>query len=115
MVRTHEKRSRRSARRYAKIAAAPNSIAGHPESVAYTTSLGYSEEDLKTVPADAVMSLGCGTPVTRARLRQGEIVLDLGSGAGLDAFLAACRVGATGRVIGVDVTLEMVKRANETA
>ena len=89
--------------------------AGRPEPVAYAASLGYSEEDLKTVPADAVMSLGCGIPVTRARLRQGEIVLDLGSGGGLDAFLAARRVGPTGRVIGVDMTLEMVKRAKETA
>jgi arsenite methyltransferase len=114
-VRTHKQGRRRSARRYAKIAAAGNGGGGHPEPVAYATSLGYSEEDLKTVPADAVMSLGCGTPVTRARLRMGEIVVDLGSGGGLDAFLAARRVGATGRVIGVDVTLEMVKRANETA
>jgi arsenite methyltransferase len=114
-VRTREQGNRRSARRYAKIAAAPNAGGGHPEPVAYATSLGYSEEDLKTVPAEAAMSLGCGTPVARARLRQGEIVLDLGSGAGLDAFLAARRVGPTGRVIGVDVTLEMVKRADETA
>ena len=70
---------------------------------------------MSTVPADAVASLGCGTPVARARLRPGEIVLDLGSDAGLDAFLAARGVGSTGRVIGVDVTLEMVKRASRTA
>ena len=114
-MRTQEQDKGRSARRYAKIAATANGGGGHPEPVAYATSLGYSEEDLKTLPADAVMSLGCGTPVIRARLRMGEIVLDLGSGGGLDAFLAARRVGPTGRVIGVDVTLEMVKRANETA
>ena len=114
-MRTQEQGKKPSARRYAKIATAANSGTGLPEPVAYATSLGYSAEDLKTVPADAVMSLGCGTPVTRARLRQGEIVLDLGSGGGLDAFLAARRVGPTGRVIGVDATLEMVKRANETA
>lgn len=114
-MRTREQGNRRSARRYAKIAAAPYGGEGHPEPVAYAASLGYSEEDLTTVPAEAVMSLGCGTPVARARLRQGEIVLDLGSGGGLDAFLAARRVGPTGRVIGVDVTLEMVKRADETA
>jgi len=114
-VRTQEQGKRPSAERYAKIAAGANNGTGHPEPVAYAASLGYSEENLKTVPADAVMSLGCGTPVTRARLRQGEIVLDLGSGAGLDAFLAARQVGPTGRVIGVDATLEMVKRANETA
>ena len=65
------------------------------------------------MPADAVMSRGCGIPVDRARLRPGETVLDLGSGGGLDAFLAARWVGPTGRVIGVDATLEMLKRANE--
>ncbi len=61
------------------------------------------------------MSLGCGTPVSRARLRDGEVVLDLGSGGGLDALLAARRVGPSGRVIGVDQTLEMVKRAKQAA
>jgi hypothetical protein len=86
-VRTQEQDKGRSARRYAKIAATANGGRGHPESVAYATSLGYSEEDLKTVPADAVMSLGCGTPAIRARLHMGEIVLDLGSGGGLDAAL----------------------------
>jgi arsenite methyltransferase len=105
----------RSARRYAKIAAAASGGEGHGEPIAYAVSLGYSEEDLKAMPPEAVRSLGCGTPVGRARLRLGEIVLELGSGAGLDAFLAARRVGPTGRVIGVDVTPEMVKRANETA
>ncbi len=114
-MRTHEQRNRRSARRYAEVVAAADRGSGHPEPVVYARSLGYSEEDLKTVPADALRSLGCGTPVTRAKLRLGEVVLDLGSGGGLDAFLAARRVGSTGRVIGVDVTLEMVKRANETA
>ncbi|HOB98855.1 MAG TPA: methyltransferase domain-containing protein [Verrucomicrobiota bacterium] len=114
-MRTHEQDKGRSARRYAEIAAAAHGAGGRPEPVAYATSLGYSEEDLKTVPADAIMTLGCGTPVTRARLRLGEIVLDLGSGGGLDAFLAARRVGPTGRVIGVDATPEMVKRANATA
>jgi len=114
-MRTREQGNRRSGRRYAKIAAATNGGASHAEPAAYATSLGYSEEDLKTVPAEAVMSLGCGTPVNRARLRMGDIVLDLGSGGGLDAFLAARRVGPTGRVIGVDVIVEMVKRANETA
>ena len=67
------------------------------------------------MPADAVMTLGCGNPVALAELRPGETVLDLGSGGGLDAFLAAQRVGATGLVIGVDATPEMVNRANENA
>jgi SAM-dependent methyltransferase len=114
-VRSPEKREGQSGRRYAQIAAEANGGAGHSDPVAHATSLGYSEEELNTVPADAVTSLGCGTPVARARLRPGEIVLDLGSGAGLDAFLAARGVGSTGRVIGVDVVLEMVKRASRTA
>ncbi len=106
---------RRSETRYAKIAAGPKSGAGHLDPLARATSVGYSPEELQTVPADAVMSLGCANPVARAGLRPGEIVLDLGSGGGLDALLAAARVGPVGRVIGVDVTLEMVKRANENA
>jgi arsenite methyltransferase len=114
-VKSPEQGSRRPGRRYAEIATGAKGGAGHPDPVARATSVGYSEEDLKAVPADAVISLGCGTPVARARLRQGEIVLDLGSGGGLDAFVAARRVGPTGRVIGVDVTPEMVERANETA
>jgi SAM-dependent methyltransferase len=112
---TNKQGKGRSARRYAKIAAAASDGGGHSKPVAYAISLGYSEEDLKTVPAETVMSLGCGTPVSRARLHQGDVVLDLGSGGGLDAFLAARRVGPTGRVIGVDVTPQMVKRAKETA
>lgn len=77
--------------------------------------MGYSEEELKSVPADAVVSRGCGIPVARAKLHRGEIVLDVGSGAGLDVFLAARQVGPKGRVIGVDMTPEMVQRANATA
>lgn len=114
-MRAREQGKRRSGRRYARIASATNGGTAHAEPVAYATSLGYSEQDLKSVPAEAVMSLGCGTPLNLARLRLGEIVLDLGSGGGLDAFLAARRVGPSGRVIGVDVTLQMVKRANATA
>jgi len=115
MVKSREKGRRWSGRRYAQIGAGAKGGAGHPDPVAHATSVGYSEDELKTVPADVVVSLGCGNPVARAGLRPGEIVLDLGSGGGLDAFLAARRVGPTGRVIGVDVTLEMVKRANENA
>jgi SAM-dependent methyltransferase len=114
-VKSLVKGKRRSARRYAKIAAEANGGAGHSDGVAYATLLGYSEEELKAVPADAVVSRGCGIPVARARLRRGEIVLDLGSGAGLDAFLAARLVGPTGRVTGVDSTLETVNRANQIA
>ena len=83
--------------------------------MAHAVSLGYSDDELKAVPAEALLSHGCGNAVSRAWLRQGEIVADLGSGAGLDAFLAARRVGPAGRVIGVDMTLERVERANRVA
>jgi SAM-dependent methyltransferase len=73
--------------------------------------LGYSEEELRSLPEGADLSLGCGNPVALASLKQGEIVLDLGSGAGMDCFLAAKKVGAKGRVIGVDMTAEMIDRA----
>ena len=73
--------------------------------------LGYSEDDLASVPDGANLGLGCGNPQAIAALKPGERVLDLGSGAGFDAFLAARQVGPTGRVIGVDMTPEMIARA----
>jgi len=75
--------------------------------------IGYTEEEIKAVPEGANLGLGCGNPVALASLREGEIVLDLGSGAGLDSFLAANKVGETGRVIGVDMTPEMIEKARE--
>ena len=78
-------------------------------------SVGYTVEDINSVPDGANLGLGCGNPVALASLKEGEIVLDLGSGAGFDCFLAAERVGKTGRVIGVDMTPEMVGRARENA
>jgi SAM-dependent methyltransferase len=78
-------------------------------------SIGYSEEELKSIPAPAIMGLGCGNPTALAELKEGEVVLDLGSGSGIDAFLAAKRVGKTGYVIGIDMTEDMVKRAKEIA
>jgi len=77
--------------------------------------MGYSDADLAAVPEGADLGLGCGNPVALAALREGETVLDLGAGAGLDCFLAAVRVGPAGRVIGVDMTPEMVERARENA
>lgn len=73
--------------------------------------IGYSDEERQSVPEGADLGLGCGNPQTIAELRAGERVLDLGSGAGFDAFLAARQVGPTGFVIGVDMTAEMVARA----
>jgi SAM-dependent methyltransferase len=80
-----------------------------------SAAIGYSEEELHTVPQGANMGLGCGNPQAIADLKQGEVVLDLGAGGGFDCFLAAQRVGETGKVIGVDMTPEMVAKARENA
>jgi len=77
--------------------------------------IGYSEEELKEVPEGANLGLGCGNPIAFSSLKKGETVLDLGSGAGFDCFLAANQVGNKGRVIGVDMTAEMIERARENA
>ncbi len=77
--------------------------------------MGYDADDLSAVPDAAAMSFGCGNPRAIAALKPGEVVLDLGSGAGFDCFLAAREVGATGRVIGVDMTPEMIERASANA
>ena len=77
--------------------------------------IGYAEADLLAVPEGANLGLGCGNPIALASLEEGETVLDLGSGAGFDCFLAAGRVGPAGRVIGVDMTPEMIERARENA
>ena len=92
--------------------------AGRPALDAPTSiglAVGYDEDDLGSVPDGANLGLGCGNPVALASLRPRETVLDLGSGAGVDCFLAAGRVGPQGRVIGVDMTPEMVERARDNA
>ena len=77
--------------------------------------IGYTDEELTAVPEGANLGLGCGNPVALASLREGETILDLGSGAGFDCFLAADKVGKSGRVIGIDMTPEMIDRARENA
>lgn len=84
-----------------------------PEQISKT--IGYTDEQLRSVPDGANLGLGCGNPTALASLQPGEIVLDLGSGAGFDSFLAANKVGPTGRVIGVDMTPEMLRKAKENA
>jgi len=84
-----------------------------PETI--SKSIGYSEAELGSVPDGANLGLGCGNPVALASLKEGEVVLDLGSGAGFDCFLAANKVGKTGRVIGVDMTPEMLDKARQNA
>src|SRR3989339_1734050 len=77
-------------------------------------SIGYSDEELKIV-GEANLGLGCGNPLAFGEIKKGDIVLDLGSGAGIDAILAAQKVGDNGKVIGVDMTEEMIEKARENA
>jgi SAM-dependent methyltransferase len=79
------------------------------------SSIGYSSAELKALPESANLGLSCGNPTAIAALRAGEVVLDLGSGAGFDAFIAGPKVGAAGRVIGVDMTPEMLSKARKNA
>lgn len=78
-------------------------------------NIGYNEKEMSSVPEGANLGLGCGNPVALAALKEGDTVLDLGSGAGFDAFLAAKKVGDKGKVIGVDMTPEMIARAKANA
>lgn len=78
-------------------------------------AIGYSREDLEHIPGESMMGLGCGNPTAIADLKAGEVVLDLGAGPGADVFLAANEVGPKGRVIGVDMTEEMVNKAKNIA
>ena len=108
---------------YAKIAVQGGSCCGSASSCcgndnvaqAVSRAIGYSDNEMNTVPEGANLGLGCGNPVAIASLREGEIVLDLGSGAGFDCFLAANAVGKKGKVIGIDMTPEMIARASENA
>jgi SAM-dependent methyltransferase len=77
--------------------------------------VGYSDSEINDVPEGSNLGFGCGNPVALASLKEGDVVLDLGSGAGFDAFLAAKRLGKSGRVIGVDMTPEMITKAKENA
>ena len=82
---------------------------------AVAEAFGYSPEELSSIPAEANMGLSCGNPTATANLRPGEVVVDLGSGGGLDVFLAARKVGPAGKAIGIDMTPEMIALANENA
>jgi arsenite methyltransferase len=82
---------------------------------AVAEAFGYSAEELTSIPAEANMGLSCGNPTATARLKPGEVVVDLGSGGGLDVFLASRMVGQEGRAIGIDMTPAMIERARENA
>lgn len=113
---------RRTVRKsYAKAAKRESCCGPQPanESACCTSTkskdVGYSAQELESVPQGADLGLGCGNPVAIASLKSGETVLDLGAGAGFDCFLAAKKVGKNGRVIGVDMTPEMIDKARENA
>jgi arsenite methyltransferase len=109
---SHQKgKSKTFRQQYAQIASAAD-----PALLGHARDLGYSEEEIKHVPRGAVETgLGCGNPAALAELQEGQVVLDLGSGAGLDAFVASQKVGAQGKVIGIDMTPEMVRKAQQYA
>ena len=86
-----------------------------PQATDFARSIGYTDEELKAIPDEANLGLSCGNPTAFASLKGGETVLDLGSGAGFDCFLAASKVGPKGRVIGVDMTPEMIEKARANA
>jgi SAM-dependent methyltransferase len=100
--------------KYASVAA--SGLSGEQAGVrAVAEAFGYTPEELASVPAEANMGLSCGNPTAFAGLRPGETVVDLGCGGGLDVLLAAAKVGATGKAIGIDMTPEMIERGRRSA
>src|SRR5665648_407394 len=77
--------------------------------------IGYNNNELKSIPEESVLGLGCGAPLNFVDLKRGETIVDLGSGAGIDAFLASKLVGKEGKVIGIDMTDEMLKKARKAS
>lgn len=113
-----EKRVKRMVKdRYSKIARDSSCCSGCGAEMSneqISRSIGYSDKDIQAVP-DANLGLGCGNPTALGEIREGEVVLDLGSGAGFDCFLSAKKVGPKGKVIGIDMTEEMIEKAKENA
>jgi SAM-dependent methyltransferase len=103
--------------KYAKVAQKKASCCCGNSNLAEDISrkVGYSDGEINGVPEGANLGLGCGNPIALASLKEGQTVLDLGSGAGFDCFLAARRVGPSGKVIGVDMTSEMIEKARQNA
>jgi arsenite methyltransferase len=128
MEKKHQQEIKKTIRkRYGKIAlqdsnagssscCAPGCCSGGGDSpVQAATVIGYETSELESVPQASVLEVGCGAPVKFADLQEGETVVDLGSGAGIDVFLSAKKVGNEGRVIGIDMTDEMLERARRNA
>jgi arsenite methyltransferase len=114
--------------RYGKIALAGNSgcccmpgeccdddSSNNSSTLQSTKLIGYDAQDIDSIPKDSILGIGCGAPTKFADIKLGEIVLDLGSGAGIDVFLSAKNVGKSGKVIGIDMTEEMLKKARKNA
>ena len=80
-----------------------------------TKLIGYDQKDLESIPQEAILGVGCGAPINHAQLKEGEIVVDLGSGAGIDIFLASKKVTDSGKAIGIDMTDQMLEKARENA
>jgi SAM-dependent methyltransferase len=121
MAKKNEKIKQHVKKHYAKLAKRKTccdvpACCGSSSRTSYAETIGYLDEELEGLP-DSVLGTvaGCGNPTALADLREGEVVLDLGSGGGIDAFLAAKKVGLKGKVIGVDMTEEMVQLAKENA
>ncbi|MCQ1539002.1 arsenite methyltransferase [Methanocalculus taiwanensis] len=118
-----ESTRRRVRERYGKVAreggfgcgCGPGCCDGRQDPQSVSASFGYSDEEQQAVPKGANLGLGCGNPVALASLKEGDTVLDLGSGAGFDCFLASQKVGASGHVIGVDMTVDMLEKARRNA
>jgi len=110
-------------KRYSQIAVSGNSdcccMPGECKSgdspIDATKIIGYSQKELETIPQEAILGVGCGAPLNHANLKAGEIVVDLGSGAGIDIFLASKKVSDSGKAIGIDMTDQMLEKARENA
>jgi AhpD family alkylhydroperoxidase len=110
-----EEKVRQSVREgYAEIATTGSGCCGSSQPGKLAAGVGYSQEELAALPEGANMGLSCGNPTALADLKAGQVVLDLGSGAGFDVFIAARKVGATGRAIGVDMTPQMLDKARSS-
>ena len=121
MSKKNERIKKHVKKRYAELAKGNpccdvSTCCGPSSRTSYAKMIGYSDEELKDLPDSVIRTVaGCGTPTALADLREGEVVLDLGSGGGIDTFLAAKKVGPKGKVIGVDLTEEMIQLAKENA
>ncbi len=107
------RRAERNAAGESQVAASVASCCSPQETA--SKAIGYTDNELGAIPDGANLELGCGNPTALASLKEGEVVLDLGSGGGVDCFIAANKVGDKGKVIGVDMTAEMISRARENA